>query len=123
MNRYAMQNNLKHCRKRKLKNDIKARKSEIICKDDYVILKNPFNNEKQNNLKYGWVVMKVLENYEKRKYVIKNVLNNEELVVNKGRIAKFYQPPFTDPSYTLESEQTRLVTASQQEAQARNNGQ
>ena len=83
-----------------------------MCKNDYVTLKNRYKHKKHDNLKYAWVVMQVLDNHSKRKYIIKNIFNiftNEELQVNEGRIKRFHKPLFRDPELTLQSEATRIA--------------
>ena len=114
-------NNLKHAKNKQLKNDVKALKSELIYKNDYVILKEPYKNKKESNLKYGWVVMQVMGNYAKRKYMIRNIITGEELQVNKGRIKRFHKPLFKDPKITLESEQTRITDLDHQQMEQEEN--
>ena len=53
--------------------------------------------------------MKVMNNYNKRKYLIKNIFTNEQMTVNKGRIKRFHKPPLIDPVKTLQSETSRIT--------------
>ena len=118
---YAKRNNIKYANNKQLKNDVKALKSELIYKNDYVILREPYKNKKHNNMKYGWVVMKVQGNYAKRKCMIQNIITGEQLTVNKGRIKRFHQPLFKDPKVTLDSEAIRIGNLDRkQAAQERN---
>ena len=77
----------------------KALKSELRCKNEYVILKNRYKHKKHNNMKYCWIVIQVQDNYAKRKYVIQN---------NEGLIKRFHKQLFQDPKMTLDAEPMRF---------------
>ena len=108
--KHAKQNKMRKLLKKKYKKDEKSLKSQLIYKNDYVILKSAFKGKKLNNYRYGWVVIEVISSPNKKnQYKIRNIFSKEELIVNKGRICRFHAPLLVDPRKSLENETTRII--------------
>ena len=82
MKKFAKMNNLRYAKSKRPKSDTKALNSKKIYKNDLMMLKQPYTNEKKNNMQYDWYVKEVLGNYKKHKHRMKNIFTKEEMMVN-----------------------------------------
>ena len=80
-------------------NDIKT--TPFIA-NEYIIYKpsNTITNKLLPNEYYGWYIKKIL--VPGKKYIIKNIFNNEEKNINHGHIKHFHGPLWGDPKKALQ---------------------
>eukprot|EP01083_Nonionella_stella_P194323 716788_1 len=110
MMRIAKKNKLKELNRKLLKSDWKCLRLSKIYKGDYVLLKRTKSLSKRDaSFDFGWFVLGVERNHDKEIYVIRNIFDNEELRVNKGRIRAFHRPLRADPIAMLRSDLIRIA--------------
>eukprot|EP01083_Nonionella_stella_P195896 721175_1 len=100
---HAKETKLKHLNKRNLKNDEVI---DITFKiNDYVSYTAPPTAKKISRHKYGWQVIKRLD---EKHFIIRNIFTSEQIKANYGHI-KLFHKPLSSFKKSVENEITRLM--------------